>query len=73
MYIPVGGDALLVVIAITTSLTGPAPQQVAIIMYTWNFPRYVNFTDFAANRAAVKFYSVNILPSRIFTVGSCSV
>ena len=33
--------------------------------YTWNFSRYVNFTDFAVSRAAVKIYSVKISPPRI--------
>ena len=33
--------------------------------YTWNFSRYVNFTDFAVSRAAVKIYSVKFLPPRI--------
>ena len=32
------------------------------IPYTQNFLWYVNFTDFAVNRAAVKIYSMKILP-----------
>ena len=34
-----------------------------LIPYTRNFSRYVNFTDFVVSRAAVKIYSVKILPS----------
>ena len=32
------------------------------IPYTQNILWYVNFTDFAVNRAAVKIYSMKILP-----------
>ena len=39
-----------------------------LIPYTWNFSRYVNFTDFAVSRAAVKIYSVKILPCRAFII-----
>ena len=44
--------------------------NVRYLLCTRNFTRYVNYMDFAANRAAVKLYSVNILPLRIFKVGS---
>ena len=32
------------------------------VPYTWNFSRYVNFTNFTVSRAAVKIYSMKILP-----------
>ena len=38
------------------------------IPYTWNFSRYVNFTDFAVSRAAVKIYSVKNLPPCIILI-----
>ena len=34
-------------------------------VYTWNISCYVNFMDFAVSRAALKIYSVKILPSHI--------
>ena len=35
------------------------------VPYTWNFLRYVNFTDFVVSRAIVKICSMKILPPRI--------
>ena len=43
----------------------PTLADVLCIPYTWNFSRYVNFMGFVVSRAAVKIYSVKILPPRI--------
>ena len=40
------------------------------ILYTRNFSRYVNFTDFVVSRDAVKIYSMKILLSHYLRVVS---
>ena len=54
-----GGSAI--VVPTSDIIFAPAVS----IPYTWNFSQYVNFTDFAVSRAALKIYSVKILPPRI--------
>ena len=54
----------------------PRPSHILsqfIIPYTWNFSWYVNFTDFVVSRAAVKIYSMKILPPRIHYLRVCNM
>ena len=56
---------IIIVLEIYLVSSWKIPEVSENVPYTWNFSRYVNFTNFAVSRAAVKIYPVKILPPRI--------